>query len=82
MDIRKTINTRLTICFLLCFITQEPIVTLGYAYSKSYTSYTLAHILYAEAETNQKVYNVKSECKALVETVGIKSSDLKDKFLF
>ena len=36
----------------------------------------------AEAGTNPKVYSVKSEWKALVDNVGIKSADLKDKFLF
>ena len=37
---------------------------------------------HAEAGTNPKVYSVKSEWKALVDNVGIKSADLKDKFLF
>ena len=37
---------------------------------------------HAEAGTNLKVYSVKSEWKALVDTVGIKSADFKDKFLF
>ena len=85
MDIRKTINTRWKICSLLRFIIKEPIVTLGQAQSKSYTSYTRACFMslrpHAEAGTNLKVYSVKSEWKALVDTVGIKSADLKDKFL-
>ena len=35
---------------------------------------------HAEAGTNLKVYSVKSEWKALVDTVRIKSADFKDKF--
>ena len=35
---------------------------------------------HAEAGTNLKVYAVKSEWKALIDKVGTKSADLKDKF--
>ena len=63
-----------------------------YSYSRLSVEQVL-HILYARVlhvfttarwgrNQSKNVYSVKSEWKALVDNVGIKSADLKDKFLF